>query len=300
VAARHASASKTRATPSMRPPGSTEIAVRAGSFGEGVRIAMAFQESRKAYAAGAATWSAKRPSQFVMAGADQGMSCPRGIPRTATPAAGLPSRSVTRPSMTAGGFCAMRFCAAVTFGADAHAATLAAATPMTSEKARTRVIGCRLYGIIAGMAETEDVHRFEIRAAWSGDALGAGEAAFPEGAPICFAGSTLLGGSGGRANPEELLLTALASCFLNTWAIFLKKLNVGYAEPTLRASCEVGKDPAGGFRAQKASLRLRVPAALYASRRAEVDKTVSLAEKYCIVSKVVRSAMPLDVVIEEA
>jgi organic hydroperoxide reductase OsmC/OhrA len=35
-------------------------------------------------------------------------------------------------------------------------------------------------------------------------------------------------------------------------------------------------------------LRPRIPAALYEERRADVDKTLSLAEKYCIVSKAVR------------
>ena len=66
-----------------------------------------------------------------------------------------------------------------------------------------------------------------------------------------------------------------------------------------RASCEVASDPAGGFRIRKASLRVRVPATLLASQRAQVEKTVGLAEKYCIVSKVVRAAVPLDVAIEE-
>ncbi len=149
------------------------------------------------------------------------------------------------------------------------------------------------------MAENEEIHRFEIDAAWSGDGAGSGEARYPEGSPVVFAGSTVLGGSGGRANPEELLMTALASCFLNTWAIFLKKLAVGYAEPTLRASCEVGPDPAGGFRIRKASLHVRVPAALLAGQRAAVEKTIALAEKYCIVSRAIRAAMPLEVALEE-
>ena len=149
------------------------------------------------------------------------------------------------------------------------------------------------------MTETEGIHRFQVSAAWSGDALGSGKAELPEGPAIGFAGSTLLGGSGGRANPEELLLAALAACFLNTWAIFLKKLGLGLAEPTLRASCELGKDPAGGYRLQKATLHVRVPASLLAARRADVEKTLSLAEKYCIISKVVRAAIPLEVAVEE-
>ncbi|HWZ85863.1 MAG TPA: OsmC family protein [Thermoanaerobaculia bacterium] len=149
------------------------------------------------------------------------------------------------------------------------------------------------------MAETEELHQFSINASWSGDALGSGVATPPAGDRIAFAGAKVLGGSGERANPEELLLTALAACFLNTWAIFLKKLGIGYAEPALRASGELEKDPAGGYRLRKAVLHVRVPAVLVAERRSEVEKTLSLAEKYCIVSKVVRSAMPLEVAIEE-
>ena len=149
------------------------------------------------------------------------------------------------------------------------------------------------------MAETEERHHFEVSAAWSGDASGSGAVELPAGAPIAIAGATVLGGSGGKANPEELLLAALAACFLNTWAIFLKKLGLGYAEPALRASGELGKDPAGGYRMQSVTLHVRVPAPLAASRRAEVEKTLALAEKYCILSKVVRASMPLSVAIDE-
>jgi organic hydroperoxide reductase OsmC/OhrA len=149
------------------------------------------------------------------------------------------------------------------------------------------------------MTETDELHHFEIEAGWSGDAMGSGFAAPPEGDRIPFAGAPFLGGSGGKANPEELLLSALAACFLNTWSIFLKKLGLGYGEPTLRASGALGKDPAGGYRLQKAVLHVRVPAALLAAKKAEVEKTLSLAEKYCIISRVVRAAMSLEVAIEE-
>ena len=149
------------------------------------------------------------------------------------------------------------------------------------------------------MAETDEIHRFEVNASWSGDASGSGAAMLPAGAPIAFAGATALGGSGGKANPEELLLTTLSACFLNTWAIFLKKLALAYDAPALSASGELGKDPAGGYRMQKIVLHVRVPASLLAGRRAEVEKSLSLAEKYCIVSKVVRASMTLEVAIEK-
>jgi osmotically inducible protein OsmC len=149
------------------------------------------------------------------------------------------------------------------------------------------------------MAETEERHHFEVNAAWSGDATGSGAVELPAGPPIAIAGATVLGGSGGKANPEELLLATLDACFLATWAIFLKKLGLGLNEPTLRAAGELGKDPAGGYRMQSVTLHVRVPAALLASRRAEVEKSLALAEKYCIISKVVRASMSLAVTIDE-
>ena len=151
------------------------------------------------------------------------------------------------------------------------------------------------------MAEKEEVHRFQVDAVWSGGGEGSGEVQPATGGakPIAIAGATVLGGCGGRANPEELLLSALAACFLNTWAIFLKKLQIAYDDPAVRASAEVGKDPAGGFHLQGAKVTARVPAALLRTQRAQVEKTLSLTEKYCIISKAVRAGMPLEVVIEE-
>lgn len=154
--------------------------------------------------------------------------------------------------------------------------------------------------MIRAMAETEEIHRFEVGVVWSGDAGGSGKVAVSGGAfEVPIAGAVALGGAGGKANPEELLLSALGACFVNTWAIFLKKLAISYAEPSLRVSGELGKDPAGGFRMQKAVIHARVPASLLASQRAAVEKTLQLAEKYCIISKAARAAMAVVVEIEE-
>ena len=146
---------------------------------------------------------------------------------------------------------------------------------------------------------THQTHRFEVSASWSGDGAGSGEVRVDDSVDRADRGRRVLGGSGGSANPEELLLAATAACFVNTWAIFLKKLAVPYSEPSLSASCEVGPDPAGGFRVTALSLRARVPAEVLAAHRPAVEKTLSLAEKYCIISKVVRAGVPMKVEIEE-
>jgi len=148
------------------------------------------------------------------------------------------------------------------------------------------------------MAE-EQTHRFEIEGSWSGDGVGEGRVRLGNSVSVPVAGATSLAGAGTGANPEELLLAATAACFLNTWAIFLKKLAIPYSDPSLSAACEVGADPAGGFRVTGVTLRARVPSAVLAANRAQVEKTLSLAEKYCIVSKVVRAGTPMRVEIEE-
>ena len=151
------------------------------------------------------------------------------------------------------------------------------------------------------MTESDEIHRFEAAASWSGDGAGSGEVRVSDGAfGVPVAGAIALGGSGGKANPEELLLAAIGACFANTWAIFLRKLAVPLPEPSLTVRGELGADPAGGFRMQKTVIRVRVPAALLAADRAKIEKTLQLAEKYCIVSKVARAAMPVAVEIDEA
>jgi peroxiredoxin-like protein len=140
---------------------------------------------------------------------------------------------------------------------------------------------------------------YRAAASWSGDGEGSGELTLGEGAVAApIAGSKELGGSGGGTNPEELLLGALAACFVNTWAIFIKKLQIPYAEPAIRVSGTLDKDPAGGFHMTGAVVHARVPEPLLSADRQKIEKSLSLTEKYCIISKVARAAMPVRVEIE--
>ena len=145
-----------------------------------------------------------------------------------------------------------------------------------------------------------ETHEFTASATWSGDAMGCGMLRLPQGdLAIPIGGARALGGCGTGATPEELLLAAIAACFINTWAIFLKKLSIGYAEPSLRVSGVLGADPAGGYKLLQATIHPRVPAQLFAEQRTQIEKTLALAEKYCIISKVAKAAMPVTVAVEE-
>ena len=140
-----------------------------------------------------------------------------------------------------------------------------------------------------------DVTMFSISASWDPGAR-EGRLANADGTlALAHVGAASLDGKGGGANPEDLLLSAVAACFVPTWAIVLGKLKVSSDAPRLDATAALEKDPAGGFRITRIELAPRVPAALLAERKADVDKTLSLAEKYCIVSKAVRGSVPISV-----
>jgi peroxiredoxin-like protein len=152
----------------------------------------------------------------------------------------------------------------------------------------------------AAAREKDETHLFQADTTWSGDGAGCGRLHLIEGdISIDIGGSKKIGGCGLGANPEELLLGAVGACFINTWAIFLKKLNVAYAEPAVRITGTLGKDPAGGYKMLEITLHARVPAPLMAEQKTQVQKTLQLAEKYCIISKVAKAAMPLKVEVEE-
>ena len=100
---------------------------------------------------------------------------------------------------------------------------------------------------------------FSISATWDASAK-EGRLANPEGSfAIVHTGATALDGKGGTANPEELLLAAVATCFVQTWAIFLEKLKVPIDAPRIDGTCLLEKDPAGGFRVTRVDLVARVP-----------------------------------------
>ena len=147
--------------------------------------------------------------------------------------------------------------------------------------------------------EQEPGQIFYAAANWKGDGAGAGVIRLPAvGLTIPIAGSRKPDEPAASANPEELLLAAVAACFVNTWAIFLKKLQVAYPEPAIRLDGSLGKDPAGGYRMTGAVIHALVPASLLEKDRARVEKTLQLSEKYCIITKVARAAMPVRVEIE--
>jgi organic hydroperoxide reductase OsmC/OhrA len=133
-----------------------------------------------------------------------------------------------------------------------------------------------------------EANQFSVAASWDPHA-GKGRVKNPSSSfEAEFAGAKELGGGGGAVNPEELLAAAIASCFLVTWAIFLKKLALDLPDPKLEVRCDVVQDPAGGYRVTAVRVTPEVPRALWQADMSKVERTLQLAEKYCIISKAVR------------
>ncbi|MHB8800357.1 MAG: OsmC family protein [Thermoanaerobaculia bacterium] len=133
-----------------------------------------------------------------------------------------------------------------------------------------------------------DEHRYSATATWNATER---SGALESGSRLLaapFGGAPSLGGRADRTNPEELLLGAVVTCFVQTWAIFLAKLRVPLEAPRIDGTLELEADPAGGYRVSRIDLVAHVPAALLSEREADVAKTLFLAEKYCIVSKAVK------------
>jgi organic hydroperoxide reductase OsmC/OhrA len=159
--------------------------------------------------------------------------------------------------------------------------------------------GRRTEPAAAATASSAGTLPFRVNVTWSGDGAGRGEVRVAGlASPVPVGGATELGGCGKGANPEELLLASLGACYVTTWAIFLKKLGLDYSDPAVGVDGQLEKDPAGGYRMVGTRIRARVPASLLEKDREKVEKTLALAEKYCIISKVARQAMPVEVEIE--
>ena len=126
------------------------------------------------------------------------------------------------------------------------------------------------YVIIAAMAdEPKRSTASRSTPAWSGDGMGSGEARCPEGAPsVPIAGATVLGGLRGPAPTRRAPARRARRLLSQHLGHLPEEARVDYAEPTLRVSGELGKDPAGGFRIREGRDPRPRAGALLAEQRA--------------------------------
>lgn len=121
----------------------------------------------------------------------------------------------------------------------------------------------------------------EVTGHWRGSFAGSGVVT----APGFSSGVTLpkdFGGLGENATPEDLLLSALASCFLITYGIILEKNRVSYE--SLRISAELKTKVDFPPRIQEAALQ---PEIISDADPTLLKTLAERAEKMCLISQAV-------------
>lgn len=103
-------------------------------------------------------------------------------------------------------------------------------------------------------------------------------------------------GAGTGANPDELLLSALASCFMITLGIRLNKEDISYSNLSIQSEGTVTNR--GGFHFDRVVHHpvVTVPGPLNDVLRTRLTSAMKQAEKDCMIGKAVNGNVRIDVI----
>jgi peroxiredoxin-like protein len=132
-------------------------------------------------------------------------------------------------------------------------------------------------------------HTFRASAVWQGLDDGKGEVS-ARGFSAEIALPAEFGGGSAGTNAEELLLSALGSCFVMTLAYALEK-KVSEM-PHISAEIE-GKFVTGPLRLASVTVNLRIGPT--GATEHAIEEAVKVAEQRCMVSDIIRQAAPIEV-----
>jgi len=101
--------------------------------------------------------------------------------------------------------------------------------------------------------------------------------------PVMFAPPAEFGGTDKVWSPEQLLASAVASCYMTTFLHFADMLKIKIKELDVDVKMEIEKQDKMGFKATKYFVRPRIAFATSQSEQA-IENLLSKAKRYCIVS----------------
>ena len=141
----------------------------------------------------------------------------------------------------------------------------------------------------------ENEHKYRVVAWWTSGRAGIAKS---ESAPnaIHFTAPPQFGGLEGRWTPEDLLMTALASCFTTTFHAIAGSSKFEYTDFAVEAEGTVGKTE-NGYCFSEIAIRPR----LTIPNEAQREKAISLlhkAEALCLVSRALATAPKFEARIE--
>jgi len=142
---------------------------------------------------------------------------------------------------------------------------------------------------------SQEAHDFVVRSTWKGDADGDGHIAltgvdFPYGRPES------LGGAAGRTNPEELLVSAVVSCYAITLALLFEKKRLPIADFDVDATGTIVRQENRRLEFTTIELRPRVVLKEDDGKMAASVRDMAVkAEDYCLVSAALRGNVEITV-----
>ena len=141
----------------------------------------------------------------------------------------------------------------------------------------------------------ENEHKYHVVAWWSSGQTGI---ATSDSAPnaIHFAAPPVFGGLEGRWTPEELLMTALASCFTTTFHTIASYSKFEYTDLEVEAEGSVSK-ASSGYIFREIALRpnLKIP---NEENRELAIKLLQKAKELCLVSRALATAPKFEIRVE--
>jgi len=141
----------------------------------------------------------------------------------------------------------------------------------------------------------EKVHRFRAVAWWSSGRTGIAKSISVPNA-IHFTAPPEFGGLEGRWTPEELLMTALASCFTTTFHAIAERSKFEYTDLAVEAEGTVLKTDTGYCFSEivvRPRLTIRV-----AEQRERAASLLQKAKALCLVSRALATAQKLEAQVE--
>jgi peroxiredoxin-like protein len=141
----------------------------------------------------------------------------------------------------------------------------------------------------------ENTHKYRVVAWWTSGRTGIAKS---DSAPsaIHFAAPPQFGGLEGRWTPEDLLMTALASCFTTTFHAIAMYSNFEYTDLAVETEGTVGKTDTG-YRFSQIIIRPR----LTIPNEEQRERAISLLHKaktLCLVSRALATAQKFEAQVE--
>ena len=138
------------------------------------------------------------------------------------------------------------------------------------------------------------VHLFNVDMKWSMEA-GTGTMTCGTRMPVCFAPPVEFGGTDKVWSPEQLLASAVASCYMTTFLHFAELLKIKISAFDVEVKMEIEKKDKSGFRATKYLILPKISFEMHQDDEV-IQSLLSKAKRYCIVSNSVNgeiSVQPL-------